>query len=239
VSFDLIAPWFQTLESVAFGNSLQHCRIACLREIKSPRRVLLAGEANGRFLSELLQLHPEVEVDCLDASHRMLELARQRINRLMPGNAARVRFLHRDIKSWVAPKRQYDLVATHFFLDCFPEPDLSGIIKKLSGVAKDDATWLLSDFRVPHSLVARLRAQSWLATMYLFFRVTARIEASELIDPTPFMRHEGFVLERQQLSQNGMLKSEIWRKSANAILGGAARCGVREGSELIGNRRDN
>jgi ubiquinone/menaquinone biosynthesis C-methylase UbiE len=211
VSFDALAPWYRTLEWIAFGDDLQHCRVACLGDITSPRRALIVGEGNGRFLCELLRLHPGIEVDCLDASQHMLLLARRRLQRELPERTRRVRFLHHDIMAWAAPERHYDLLVTHFVLDCFPEAALTGIIKKLARAATDDANWLLADFCVPASGMARFRARAWLAAMYLFFRLTARIQASELIDPTPFLRVEGLGLARQQLFRKGMLKSELWR----------------------------
>ena len=212
MSFDALAPWYRTLEWIAFGDDLQRCRIACLSEIAAPRRVLIVGEGNGRFLCELLRLYPEVQVDCLDASERMLQLARERVERELPDRAERVRFLHQDIMSWTALEPHYDLVVTHFVLDCFPEAALAGIIKKLAGAATDDANWLLADFCVPAKGMARFRARAWLAAMYLFFRVTARIPANELIDPTPFLRAEGFALARRHLFRKGILKSEMWRR---------------------------
>lgn len=213
MSFDALAPWYQTLERIAFGDDLQRCRVACLGEVARPQRALIVGEGNGRFLRELLRFHPEVEVDCVDASRRMLQLARERIERELPGRAGSVRFLHQDITSWAAPEKHYDLLVTHFVLDCFPEAALSGIIKKLARAATDDANWLLADFCVPPNGMARYRAQVWLAAMYLFFRVTARIDARKLVDPTPFMQAEGFGLTRQYIFQGGMLKSEMWSKN--------------------------
>jgi ubiquinone/menaquinone biosynthesis C-methylase UbiE len=212
VSFDALAPWYRALEWIAFGDDLQRCRIACLDEIAKPRRALLVGEGNGRFLCELLRLHPGVEVDCVDASQRMLKLARKRMEHELPDRAQRVHFLHQDITSWAAPEDHYDLLVTHFVLDCFPEPALTGIIKKLARAATDDASWLVADFRVPADGMARLRARGWLAAMYMFFRMTTRIQASELIDSTPFKRAEGFALGRQHLLRGGILKSEMWRR---------------------------
>jgi ubiquinone/menaquinone biosynthesis C-methylase UbiE len=213
VSFDALAPWYRTLEWIAFGDDLQRCRVACLGEIASPRRTLIVGEANGRFLSELLRAHPGSEVDCIDASQRMLHVARKRIERELPDCAESVRFLHQDIKSWTAPERHYDLLVTPFVLDCFPESALTGIISKLGRAVTDDANWLLADFCVPPNGMAKLRARAWLAAMYLFFRVTARIDAHELVDPTALLRAEGFGLARQHLFRKGMLKSERWSRN--------------------------
>lgn len=208
MNFDAVAPWYRTLEVLAFGNALQRARIACLDEIGSPRRALVVGEGNGRFLRELLTTHPAVQVDCVDASERMLQLAQQRIGH----EARRVNFLRRDISSWAPEPRQYDLIVTHFFLDCFPEVQLGEVVRKLSRVATADAVWLLADFRVPAQGFARLRARAWLAAMYWFFRNSAGIEAKELVDPSPFLRREGFVLAQQHLIRHGLLKSERWQR---------------------------
>jgi ubiquinone/menaquinone biosynthesis C-methylase UbiE len=214
VSFDSIAPAYRALETIAFGGNLQRARVACLGEIGTPRRALIVGEGNGRFLCELLRRHPNVAVDCVDASERMLELARQRIQRRSPAEATRIRFLRQDITSWMPSEASYDLIVTHFFLDCFSGNRIAEVVKGLSRSATPSATWLLADFCVPAEGFARIRASLWLAAMYRFFRFTARIEAAELEDPSPILRNAGFALASQHLSRRGMVKSELWRRIA-------------------------
>jgi ubiquinone/menaquinone biosynthesis C-methylase UbiE len=208
VSFDAVAPWYRTLETIAFGSALQRARVACLAEIGSPRHALIVGEGNGRFLAELLRTQPGIQVDCVDASERMLKLARQRV----VSEINRVRFLHRDIRAWAAPANHYDLIVTHFFLDCFAGDQLEKIVQKLSRAATSNAIWLLADFSIPSDSFARFRARIWLAAMYRFFRFTAGIRARELIDPSRFLFAERFSLERQHLFRRGILKSELWRR---------------------------
>jgi SAM-dependent methyltransferase len=212
VTFDAVAPWYRTLETIAFGNDLQRARVACLGEIRSPHRALIVGEGNGRFLFALLRAHPKIEVDCVDASPRMLELARQRVERAWPTDVPRVRFLQQDIASWSPPENHYDLIVTHFFLDCFPEDRVAEIVARLSHAAAAHAIWLLADFRIPAGGFARWRAGLWLAAMYRFFRVAAGIEATALVDPSPFLCAAGFTLARQKLLRLGLVKSELWRK---------------------------
>jgi ubiquinone/menaquinone biosynthesis C-methylase UbiE len=212
VSFDSLAPFYHALEWIAFGDALQHCRTACLGEISQPRRALLLGEGNGRFLSQLLKVHPEVEVDYLDSSARMLQLAKRRLERTRSESVGRVRFLKEEIASWNAPIERYDLVVTHFVFDCFPEAELKAIIKKLGRAATPDASWLLADFSLPAKGLARVNAAVWLSAMYAFFRLTTHINARELVDPTPVIRAENFVLCRRYDSNRGLLKSELWRR---------------------------
>jgi SAM-dependent methyltransferase len=211
VSFDAVAPWYRTLETIAFCNVLQRARIACLDEIGSPRRALIVGEGNGRFLGALLLRQPLITVDCVDNSERMLDLARRQVLRTSPDEINRVTFFREDFESW-RPNDRYDLVVTHFFLDCFQTRALGHIVAKLSQAAAPKSVWLLADFTIPKNGVARAYARIWLSVMYAFFRGAAGIAGRELVDPSPFLRVEGFSLARQHLFRHGMLKSELWWK---------------------------
>jgi SAM-dependent methyltransferase len=190
---------------------LQRARIACLDAIGSPRRALIVGEGNGRFLAALLQRHPLIRIDCVDSSERMLELARRHVLRTVPNEMSRVAFFRQDVTS-LAPNDRYDLIVTHFLLDCFSTQQVGDIVARLAQAAAPNAIWLLADFRVAEAGLARIHARVWLTVMYWFFRSVARIDARELVDPSPFLRAEGFTLERQQLFRLGMLKSESWQK---------------------------
>ena len=217
MSFDAVAPWYRTLETVAFGNTLQSARVAFVDEIGSPRRALIVGEGNGRFLAALLQRHPLIRIDCVDSSERMLELARRHILETHPDEIRRVAFVPDDVTSW-APNERYDLIVTHFVLDCFSTQQVGLIVAKLAQAAAPDAIWLLADFRIPRAGFAGRHARAWLAVMYWFFRWAAGIEARELVDPSPFLRVEGFTLARQNLFRLGMVKSELWRTCSNGAL---------------------
>ena len=211
MSFDAVAPWYRTLETIAFGNALQRARVACLDGIGSPRRGLIVGEGNGRFLAALLQRQPLIRIDCVDASQRMLDLARDHLLKTDPRQLSRVAFFKSDVASWT-PKDRYDLIVTHFFLDCFRMKSVGNIVAKLAQAAAPNSIWLLADFTIPKEGLARRHARAWLAVMYRFFRSVAGIEAGELVDPSPFLRVEGFTRARQDLFRHGMLKSELWRR---------------------------
>lgn len=211
MSFNTIAPAYRTLETIAFGGDLQRARVACLAEIESPRRALIVGEGNGRFLAAVLQRHRLIRIDCVDSSERMLDLARRHVLETSPDEISRVAFLHDDIRSWT-PNDRYDLIVTHFFLDCFSTQQVGLVVAKLAQTAAPNAIWLLADFTIPKAGFARGHASAWLAVMYWFFRRVAGIEGRELVDPSPFLRVEGFKLTRQHLFRLGMVKSEFWRR---------------------------
>ena len=211
MSFDAIAPSYRTLETITFGNALQRARVACLDQIDAPRRALIVGEGNGRFLAALLQRHPLITVDCVDSSERMLNLARGHILESNPAELRRVAFLEHDVLSW-APNDRYDLIVTHFLLDCFRIREVGLVVARLAQAAAPNAIWLLADFTIPKGGFASAHARTLVAVMYWFFRLVAGIEANQLVDPSPFLRVEGFTLARERLFRLGMVKSQLWRK---------------------------
>ena len=211
MSFDRIARHYRWLEAVTFGAALQKARTRWIESIAAPKRVLILGEGNGGFLCELLRVHREVSVDCVDASGRMLQLARRRVCQILPEAVSRVRFLEEDIVSW-SPPGSYDLLVTNFVLDCFPQDEVNLIIRKLANAATPDAYLLLADFSIPGKPLSRVHAKIWLAVMYWFFRSTTGIRAKRLVDPTSELEANGFARLSRSQWRFGLVKSELWQR---------------------------
>lgn len=207
MNFDRVAPHYRWLETLAFRNQLQEARTTFVREIHPPRRVLVVGEGNGRFLVEFVRVHPAAVVDCIEASGRMIELARRRVG------MAKVRFVQGDIREVELRPNSYDLLVTHFFLDCFGDESLPGVIAKLASSANQNAEWLVADFLQPARDWWHLRPRFVIALMYFFFRVVSGIEARCLLDYRPFLQTEGFRPAETILSPNKMVRSELWRRA--------------------------
>src|SRR5215207_7803568 len=169
MTFDRLAPHYRWMEWILAGSKLQRCRTAFLPHIRPPRHALLLGEGNGRFLVELLRAHPRGRVLCVDASAPMLESARARLrpHRLSDD---RVEFLHADLLKWPAPTESFDLLVSHFFLDCLRPEQLAQLVPRLAMACSPDARWLLADFCEPPAGAAKWRARFILRAMYLFFR---------------------------------------------------------------------
>jgi SAM-dependent methyltransferase len=207
VSFDFIAPHYCWLETIAFANTLQAARVAFVDQIGVPKRALIVGEGNGRFLQALLRNHPAITVDCVDASARMLNLARKRVR-----NDSRVQFLQRDLRNWSPEKDAYDLIVTHFFFDCFGEVTLGAIVEKLAAASSAEAQWLIADFCLPGKNLVQWPARFCLGMMYLFFRIVARIEAQRLTAAAPFLQRQSFTLAERKLFAGEMVQSEWWQR---------------------------
>ncbi len=211
MNFDRVARTYQVLETTAFGNALQRARACWLDRISTPKRALIVGQGNGRFLCELLRRQPQLEIDCVDASERMLALAKERVQQAGADSLHRVQFLKDDVLTWV-PSNSYDLLVTHFFLDCFRSAELQLIVQKLANATTTGATWLIADFSVPSAGIARIHAKLWLHAMYAFFQIAAGLAARQLVDPGPYLYDAGFHLLSSQSFRFGMLQSAMYRR---------------------------
>ncbi|HEY5893956.1 MAG TPA: class I SAM-dependent methyltransferase [Chthoniobacterales bacterium] len=213
--FDLLAVHYDWMETILAGRKLEHCRNAFWSRLPSVKTALLAGEGHGKFLVELLRRHPNAEITCVDSSIRMLEVSRRRLERNFPrAQRSQVKFIHVDLLEWRPPTGEFDLVSTHFFLDCFTEEQLSRLIPHLAAAVKTDANWLISDFQIPSSALARQRASiiHWL--MYRFFRLAVDLPATVLVPPFDFLRRHGLTRVAHQEFDWGLLYCDLWKKSA-------------------------
>ncbi len=217
--FDGLAPHYAWMEWLLAGGKLQRCRAAFLQTMSLPRRALIVGQGHGLFLTELLRAHPGVRCTCVDSSARMLEAARARL-RAGGWAEAGVEFIHADILAWAPPRGEFDLIVTHFVLDCFRPEELERVVPKLSEAAAPGACWLLADFREPPAGPAKWRARAILEVMYLFFRWAAGLPASRLTPPDSILARHGFSLRRRLTFDWGLLHSDLWMRG-NGIHSGS------------------
>ena len=196
---DPITRWYRWLEYLGFGGALERRRFAFLNEVGDARRALVLGEGDGRFLAKLVEQNPHTLVDYVDLSERMLELARER------AGTNRVTYQRSNAVTMSLPKQEYDLIVTHFFLDCLNERDAAALIGNVAEASKPGARWIISEFREPAAW-----AHGIVTALYYFFRITTGLRTRKLIDHRPLLAQCGFVMEREETGRLGLLSSELW-----------------------------
>jgi SAM-dependent methyltransferase len=201
---DRIARLYRWLEYATFGNALQQRRTAFLADVADARRVLLLGDGDGRFLEKLVGQNPQAHIDYVDLSRRMLALARAR------AGTGRVTYHQANALDIALPEHGYDLIVTHFFLDCFDEAGAARLVERTALAACPNARWLISEFR-----------RTWwspplLAGLYFFFRITTGLRTRRLIDHHPLLARHGFRMARDEHAWAGLLTSELWARASPA-----------------------
>jgi SAM-dependent methyltransferase len=198
---DLIAPHYWWIERLGMGRALERRRRWFLPKLGNARRALVLGDGDGRFLRELLRRNALVRADYVDLSRRMLELAREK------AGADRVIYRQTDALTLDLPPDEYDLIATHFFFDCFDPSELELLIGRVADAAKPGAQWIVSEF-----CTSNLPAQLLVNALYLFFGITTGLKTRKLADHRPIMRCHGFRLISASHSRGALVVSELWER---------------------------
>ena len=216
--FDLIARPYRWMEYATFGPLLERARFCRIPELETVRRALVMGDGDGRFVARFLKENPEVLVDVVDLSPKMLGLLEARVRKLGPEAHSRIAILRADIRDFsppeTAPATGYDLVVTHFFLDCLTPFDLEGLLSRLGPHLAPGARWLVSEFQIPESGFAAGMSRLVVSGLYQAFRLLTGLEVRELPAWERLLERFGFSRCEQRTWLGGLLTSEIWKRKA-------------------------
>jgi ubiquinone/menaquinone biosynthesis C-methylase UbiE len=206
-NFDRIARFYRWMEWFSFGPLLHRTRSAWLPELLESRSALVLGDGDGRFTRDLLGANPQMHVHAVDLSAAMLQELRRRCtpyaNRLVTTQANALNFV---------PDAAYDLVATHFFLDCLSEAEVEQLVQTLLPSLADNARWLVSDFQIPRQGAIRPIAALLTRTLYAAFRLLTGLRANRLPDYASLLQRAGMVCIRRRVFLGGILISELWQR---------------------------
>ena len=205
MNFDPVARWYRWLEGLAFGDALQRCRVALIEHTRNAANVLILGEGDGRFLEAFLRSNPTADVTVVDSSREMVRLAKARI-----GRSDRVTFLCGDVRHIDLGEQEFDLIVTHFFLDCFDEENVRRVVGDLRQRLSDAGRWLWSDFAIPAGGWVAMLAKGVVWGLYRFFRLTTRIEATRLVNVEMIFNESGMEMRSERSFINGLIHSELW-----------------------------
>ncbi|MGB9418321.1 MAG: class I SAM-dependent methyltransferase [Acidobacteriaceae bacterium] len=171
---------------------------------------LVYGDGDGRFLAEMVRRVPEIRATALDASSKMLLRLAQRLP-----SKAQVRLVHGDALACAPaefPDGPFDLIVSHFFLDCFNEAEIASLVARVNAAAAKTAHWVVSDFAIPRRQPARLVGALIVRGLYIAFGLLTGLKTRRLPDHVRVMRESGWMLEDRRELLGGLLMSECWRR---------------------------
>jgi SAM-dependent methyltransferase len=207
-NFDRIAVPYRWLEYLTFGSALTRCRNHFLPVVTDRRHALILGDGDGRFTARLLASNPHLQANAVDLSPAMLALLTRRAYAADSTAATRLQTRVGDARRFT-PDGSYDLVVTHFFLDCLSQPELNDLAMRLRPHLTPNAAWLVSDFRIPASPL-RLPARALVRSLYLGFRALTNLRTAALPDHASALTSAGLIRTARSLSLAGILTTELW-----------------------------
>lgn len=182
-NFDRLAPIYDRLVRLVFGKSMMRAQTRFLSEIDPHSEVLILGGGTGWLLAELVSVKPDCKVTYIDASEKMIDLAREKIR----GYSRDVSFIHGTERS-IPAAYIYDVVITHFYLDLFEPRSCREVCDLIRNHCHPGSLWLACDFV----------NQAWwhsvmLKVMYIFFGMATGLRTRRLPDWRTDIRDSGFI----------------------------------------------
>jgi SAM-dependent methyltransferase len=210
-NFDRLAGPYRWLEYFSFGPFLWRCRVHFLPQLGDCRRALVLGDGDGRFTAELLRSNAEIAVHAIDLSPTMI----QTTERAAKAHASRVSSEIADLRAWSPSlSSRYDVVVSHFFLDCLTSGEVAGLARRLHASLVPGALWVVSDFAVPQTLFGSLIARPLVSALYLAFRWLTGLRIRALPDHAQALTDAGWLVQSEHSWLSGLLVSQLWQRPA-------------------------
>jgi SAM-dependent methyltransferase len=215
-NFDKLAKPYRWLEYLTFGPILQQTRTHYLPELADRRQALILGDGDGRFTAALLRANPKIQVHAVDLSPAML----QALHRSAYPHTSRLTTEAADLRNWQPVLgSQYDLIATHFFLDCLTTEEIASLASRITPATTPNAQWLISDFAVPPTPFGNLLARPLIALLYQAFRLLTGLNrghaGTHLPNHQQPLEQSGWSLTAHHPRLQGLLISQLWSINSN------------------------
>lgn len=204
--FDRVAFFYDPLARLVFRDAQQQAQKALLPFIKDNSDVLIIGGGSGWLLEQLLKAGINLHILYVDASPKMIRMARERV-RLHAAKSINQVVFRVGTEQALLPNESFDVVFTPFLLDLFPEDRLTILMSTLKTALREDGLWLFTDFwpvKHPTPFWQKLLLKS----MYLFFGAVSGIQATELPDFDSHFKQ----LQMQQVYTTALYKGMIQAK---------------------------
>jgi SAM-dependent methyltransferase len=216
VNFDPIARPYRWLEYLSFGPWLARCRSAQLLHLAGAQRALLLGDGDGRFLARLLPANTTLTADVVDSSQSMLRILDRRIRSSVPLGRRRISLHHADALEW-NPTGSYDLIVSHFFLDCFSPDQLEQLLDRVLPHIRPGAQWVISEFAIPRNAFAAYLAGVLIGLLYRAFGLLTGLPVRALPDYAAALNRRGFVPTQDRRYLAGLLCSQVWSRPGQTV----------------------
>jgi hypothetical protein len=115
-----------------------------------------------------------------------------------------------DARVWRPGPVAYDVVAAHFFFDCFSSSDVETIVAHVAPALSAEAFWMVSEFAIPPAGFVTPLAWLLVRTLYFAFHVLTGLEVTCLPNHAKALAEVGFAQAEKETGLGGVLRSELW-----------------------------
>jgi trans-aconitate methyltransferase len=213
LDFNRVARLYRWMEYLSFGPLLARCRFQFIDQCADAHRALVLGDGDGRFTAGLMAANPAVAVDAVDASTAMLAELSRRVPLALRAKH-RLRTIHADLRTFAPDCEDYDLVVSHFFLDCLTECEAEKMVQRIVPHLAPRSMWMLSEFAIPEKGWRRIAARALVGSLYFAFKKLTNLRVRTIPDYSRILTRNDFSRQQQKLSLGGLLVAEVWQRNS-------------------------
>jgi ubiquinone/menaquinone biosynthesis C-methylase UbiE len=204
-NYNSIARFYDFISRIIYRDSIIKAQVSLIQFISENNKVLIVGGGTGWILEEISKLNKQnISVVYVEKSSAMIALAKKRNYKNL-----RVEFIEKRIEDYSSAEK-FDIIFTPFLFDNFFKEKIDAVFIQLDTLLKQNGIWLYADF-VNDKTNKKLWQQFLLKVMYLFFRLTTRIETQTLINMRPYFA-EKYILLSQQFFYSGFIQAIAYTK---------------------------
>ena len=160
---------------MVYGKDLLTIQVKLIKTLPNKGNLLIVGGGTGDILPHLYQHSPNLKIDYIEASSKMIALAQRQTT-----TGQQINFIHSD----TIPKTdyQYDAVYCAFFLDLFAEEEILQWLTKFDSVCQPYYSLHIADFQLNSSVKYRFWRVILIKLSILFFKMTTNHSTWKLED---------------------------------------------------------
>ena len=196
--FDFIAPVYDWMARLVFGKAITESQTIFLNRIPAGAEILILGGGTGWLLEKISEQNKSCKILYVDASAKMIKKSKLRKTQ------DEVQFVQGVLQD-IPEQRRFDVIVTNFYLDLFSDSNLKIVIEQIHAHTKPSSQWLVADFIDTvwwHRMMLRV--------MYVFFRVVAGIDGSQLPVWGNALQAQGWAKAAEQLHFRGFINTSFW-----------------------------
>lgn len=206
-NYNSIARFYDVISRIVYQKSIVKAQVFLIQFIADNDKVLIVGGGTGWILEEISKLNKQnISVVYVEKSAAMIALAKKRNYKNI-----HLHFIEQGIEDYNS-SQTFNIIITPFLFDNFVKEKIDFVFKQLNLLLPQNGIWLYADF-VNDKQNKKIWQQLLLKTMYLFFRITAKIETQELVNMRPYFAGT-YQLLSQQFFYSGFIQAIAFRKVA-------------------------
>jgi hypothetical protein len=142
----------------------------------------------------------------------MLAVLRQRARRSCRSADIRLSTTEADIRKFTPAEKDYDLIVSHFFLDCLTDGEVRALAERLTPHMTQNAGWLVSEFAVPEKGWKRLGARFLTRSLYVAFSVLTQLRVRQIPNYAQAFNDNRLQRTKKAVFLGGVLVAEVWER---------------------------